>query len=74
MVIDGQDRRAQLTTCRLAAPRFQLTDEQACKIMDDQIATIHGVCDAAGLCTVDRAYLWGRQFLNEYALEGSGLS
>lgn len=78
MVIDGQDRRAQLTACRAAAPRFQLTDEQACKIMDDQIATIranwNGVCDEAGFSAVDRAYLWGRQFLNEYALEGYEMS
>lgn len=76
MSIDGQDRRAQLTVCRTAAARFQLTDEQACKMIDDQIATVRAnwdaVCDEAGLSAVDRAYLWGRQFLNEYALEGYG--
>lgn len=44
--------------------------------MDDQIATVRAnwdaVCDEAGLSAVDRAYLWGRQFLNEYSLEGYG--
>lgn len=75
MAIDGQDRRAQLTVCRTAAARFQLTDEQARAIIDEQIAAIRAnweaVCDEAGLSQVDRAYLWGRQFLNEYALEGN---
>jgi serine/threonine-protein kinase HipA len=28
------------------------------------------VCDEAGLSEVDRVFLWGRQFLNPFALEG----
>ena len=27
------------------------------------------VCDEAGLNKIDRAFLWGRQFLNPYAFE-----
>ena len=29
-----------------------------------------GACDEAELSDVDRAFLWGRQFLNPFALEG----
>ena len=28
------------------------------------------VCEEVGMSAVDRAFLWGRQFLNAYALEG----
>ena len=57
-----------------AAPNFLLSQDRARKIMDDQIAAIHAnwdaVCDEAGLSQVDRALLWGWQFLNPFALQG----
>lgn len=74
MIIDGDDRRSRLETCRLAAHRFLLNDGQAREIIDGQIETIRSawtaVCDEAKLSAVDRAYLWRRQFLNDYAFEG----
>jgi len=72
--IDGDDRRSQLESCRLAAARFLLTDDEARQIIDTQVSVIRGawtkVCDEALLSPVDRAFLWRRQFLNDYALEG----
>jgi serine/threonine-protein kinase HipA len=74
MLIDGDDRRSRLETCRNTAARFLLNDTQARRIIDGQIAVIRGgwnaVCDEAGMSTVDRAFLWERQFLNAYTLEG----
>jgi serine/threonine-protein kinase HipA len=74
MIIDGDDRRSRLETCRAAAPRFQLSDTEARAIIDAQIAGIRDgwdtACDEAGMNAVDRAFLWGRAFLNPYALEG----
>ena len=65
-------------TCRNAAARFLLTDAKAHAIIDAQIAQIRdgwdAVCDEAGMSAVDRAFLWERQFLNAYALEGYGVS
>ncbi|WP_336960571.1 type II toxin-antitoxin system HipA family toxin [Sphingobium aquiterrae] len=74
MLIVGGKRLSQLTVCLEAAPNFLLSQDRARKIMDDQIAAIHAnwdaVCDEAGLSQVDRALLWGRQFLNPFALQG----
>ncbi len=74
MSIDGDDRRGRLETCRNAAARFRLSDARARGIIDGQIAEIRdgwdAVCDEAGMSAVDRAFLWERQFLNAYALEG----
>lgn len=74
MLIDGDDKRSRLETCRLAAHRFLLNDGQAREIIDGQIETIRSawtaVCDEARLNGVDRAYLWRRQFLNDYAFDG----
>ena len=74
MSINGEDRRSRLETCRNAAAQFLLSDTKARSIIDDQIAEIRDawdvVCDEAGMSAVDRAFLWERQFLNAYALEG----
>jgi serine/threonine-protein kinase HipA len=74
MSIDGDDRRSRLETCRNAAARFLLSDAKARGIIDGQITEIHDgwdvVCEEAGMSAVDRAFLWERQFLNAYALEG----
>jgi serine/threonine-protein kinase HipA len=74
MLITGSRRLSQLTVCLEAAPQFLLTTERARAIIDSQLATIRAqwssVCDQAGLTEVDRRFLWGRQFLNPFALEG----
>jgi len=74
MLITGSRRPSQLTVCLEAAPQFLLTTERARAIIDTQLTTIRAqwssVCDQAGLTEVDRRFLWGRQFLNPFALEG----
>ncbi|WP_232090358.1 hypothetical protein [Billgrantia diversa] len=74
MLLHGQERRSQLVRCLAAAEHLGLTRIQAKEIIDHQLATIRerweSVCDEADLSKVDRGYLWGRQFLNPFALEG----
>lgn len=73
MLIYGDDRRSRLASCQRAAPHFLLSDIEARRIVDAQIATIRDgwdeVCDEARLSRTDRAFLWRRQFLNDYAFE-----
>lgn len=73
MLLYGQERRSQLTHCLAAAERLGLSQAQAREIIDHQLATIReqwdSVCDEADLSPVDRAFLWGRQFLNPFTLE-----
>lgn len=74
MLIEGEDRRSLLETCRRAAARFLLDDAEARSIIEGQIAVIREswreICDEAQLSEVDRTFLWRRQFLNDYAFEG----
>lgn len=74
MLLHGQERRSQLIHCLSAAGRLGLSHSHAREIISHQLATIHqhwgAVCDEAGLTPVDRDFLWGRQFLNPFALEG----
>jgi serine/threonine-protein kinase HipA len=73
MLITGNKRLSQLTLCLEAAPQFLLGADRARAIIASQLATIRArwadVCDEAGLSEVDRAFLWGRQFLNPFALD-----
>lgn len=74
MLINGQKKFSQLMVCLEAAPHFLLQEGHARVIINAQLETIRAqwetVCDEADLSEVDRAYLWGRQFLNPFALEG----
>ncbi|MBZ0329666.1 type II toxin-antitoxin system HipA family toxin [Halomonas sp. ANAO-440] len=74
MLLHGQERRSQLVHCLAAAEQLGLAQMQAKAIIDHQLATIReqwdSVCDEAEFSPVDRAFLWGRQFLNPFALEG----
>lgn len=74
MLITGARRLSQLTLCHEAAPQFLLNEDRAREIIDAQLAAIRAqwstVCDEAGLTEVDRRFLWGRQFLNPFALQG----
>ena len=74
MAVIGQDRRSLLENCRLSAPSFLLSDRDASTIINEQAGAIienwGQVCDEAALAEVDRAFLWRRQFLNDYAFEG----
>ena len=74
MLIDGDDRRSRVEICRTAASAFLLNDTDARDIINTQVkgirASWNDVCEEAELSAVDRAFLWGRQFLNEYAVQG----
>lgn len=73
MLITGNKRLSQLTVCMEAIPQFLLGAERARMIINLQLAKIrvhwNQVCDEAGLTEVDRTFLWGRQFLNSFALQ-----
>ena len=74
MLITANKRLSQLTLCMEAAPQFLLSADRARPIIASQLEIIRinwdPVCDEAGLTEVDRAFLWGRQFLNPFALQG----
>jgi serine/threonine-protein kinase HipA len=74
MIITGNKKPSQLMLCMEAAPQFLLGAVQARSLINAQIICIRthwdNVCDEAGLSQVDRAFLWGRQFLNPFALQG----
>lgn len=74
MLIHGNNRFSQLAVCVSAAPRFLLSEARARDIIGRQLDCIRrhwqDVCEQAALAEVDRRFLWGRQFLNPFALEG----
>lgn len=74
MMVNVDDKRSLLESCRLSASNFLLNDRDARALIDNQITTIiqfwERVCDEAELSEVDRSFLWRRQFLNDYAFEG----
>lgn len=74
MLVLGDDRRSLLENCRRSASSFLLSDAEARDLINGQIAGIRAnwreICDEAELSEVDRAFLWRRQFLNDYAFDG----
>ncbi len=74
MLISGDNRMSQLTTCLDAAQNFLFSREEARAIIKHQIEVVETnwatVCDEANLSETDRALFWKRQFLNPFALEG----
>lgn len=74
MLVNADDKRSLLESCRMSASNFLISDRDARALIEDQIATIirlwDSVCDEAELSEVDRNFLWRRQFLNDYAFEG----
>ncbi|MGB5252671.1 MAG: HipA domain-containing protein, partial [Sedimenticolaceae bacterium] len=73
MLITDQDRMSRISTCLGAAGHFLLSREEALAIVEHQLTTLiahwDSVCDEAALSPVDRAFLWGRQFLNPFAFD-----
>ncbi len=71
MRIIGTSNRSQLALCLRVAPQFLLSDREAQAIILHQVDTIrthwHAVCAEANLTATDRAFLFGRQFLNPFA-------
>lgn len=74
MLISGSNRMSQVASCIEAAPAFHLSPDEALEIARRQNSKVHdnwdSVCDEARLSEIDRAMLWGRQFLNPYSLTG----
>lgn len=75
MLIQGNNRMSQITTCLAAAPNFLLSTDKATAIIAHQIRIIRerftAVCDQAELPEVDRRLMWRRQFLNPFAFYGA---
>jgi serine/threonine-protein kinase HipA len=71
MLIVGDRRASQITTCLKAAPLFLLGVNEATALIANQVKAIKKfwmeICDAAALPEVDRNFLWRRQFLNAFA-------
>jgi serine/threonine-protein kinase HipA len=76
MKIIGNERYSRLATCMEAAQQFQLSEHEARGIIDAQLDVVkthwQAVCSEARLGTTGRDTLWGRQFLNPFALQGYG--
>jgi serine/threonine-protein kinase HipA len=74
MLVNGEDKRSLVESCRLSASNFLLSDRDARDLINHQVTSITqlwgGICDEAELSKVDRGYLWRRQFLNDCAFEG----
>ncbi len=72
MRIHEDSRLSRLDVCVDAAASFHLSPEAARTIVDHQVQTIRErwdeTADEACLTTAERTFLWGRQFLNPYAL------
>jgi len=73
MLITGDDRMSRISSCLNASAHFLLSRDQAIAIVEHQLTSIidhwNAVCAEASLTDTDRSLLWGRQFLNPYALE-----
>jgi serine/threonine-protein kinase HipA len=75
-MIIGADgfRMSQLAGCVERASTYLLTESEARDLIDHQVDVIQrewdDVCQRARMSEVDRAFFWGRQFLNPYAFEG----
>lgn len=74
MLIIGGDRSSRIETALMAASLFHLDQAAAEELIMAQLRIIgsqwNAVCNEAGFGTVDRAFLWGRQFLNPYITAG----
>jgi serine/threonine-protein kinase HipA len=73
MLITGDNRFSQLKTCLAAAHHFLLSRQAAVTVIDRIETSVRDdwerVCQEAELSTVDKNYLWGRQFLNPFSIE-----
>lgn len=74
MLIHQDNRLSKLTVCLDAAPTFHLSRKEAMSIIERQISSIHThwdlVCDEERITEVDKKFMWRRQFLNSFALDG----
>ncbi len=77
MLISGDNRMSRIASCVEAAHRFLLTQDEVMDIANHQKHIMEtnweAVCHEAALSEVDHKLLWGRQFLNPFSLEDSGI-
>ena len=73
MLISGDNRMSRISACLDAARHFLLSEKEAVAIVEHQIYAIsenwNTVCEEAGLSEIDRALLWGHQYLNPFAFD-----
>lgn len=73
MLISGNHNTSRLQTCLETAHHFLLSKDEAQNIFSALTAVIKQnwdtVCEEAEISKVDKAMLWGRQFLNPYSFE-----
>lgn len=76
MLISGDNRMSQISSCLSAAHLFHISNEDAAVIIENQMISIGenwaSVCNAAKLIETDRNQFWGRQFLNPFAFTNLG--
>ena len=74
MLIHGQARRSQLSLCLAAAPKFQLSPQDARAIIDRQVSAIvlgwEDACNEVDMDEGQRRQLWRQVFVNDLAFEG----
>lgn len=72
MLIAGNNKMSQLSTCLQTAHNFLLSQEEARAIFEHQIqiikANFDAVCAEAELSEIDKRLFWQRQFLNPYSI------
>lgn len=73
MLIAGDNRMSRVSSCLDAAGQFLLSRAEAIAIVRHLLISMidrwDAVCAEADLTASDRAFLWGRQFLNPFAFE-----
>lgn len=73
MFIIGDKKESQLQTCLLSSSNFLLSEKEALKIVQHQMANIvkywGQVCEEAEISLVDQKLLSRRQFFNPYVFE-----
>ncbi|MEN8207446.1 MAG: HipA domain-containing protein [Pseudomonadota bacterium] len=73
MLIAGNNRMSRISSCLEAAAQFLLSRAAAIDIVESQLTSIidhwDAISDEASPSATDRAFLWGRQFLNPYAFD-----
>lgn len=69
-------RESRFAVCIAAAHDYLLSPGEAREIVDAQVETIraqwHDAADVVGLTHRERAQMWGRQVLNDFAFQGLG--
>jgi serine/threonine-protein kinase HipA len=73
MLIVGNNNLSRLSNCLQAAHHFHLSEVQALQIMEQQLLSIaqhwQALCEQTQLSVIDQRLLWGRAWLNPFAVD-----